>query len=288
MSTPSNTNRPVSNPLNDYQILRQSTDIASIKITNKFTTIYTNYLLFNAENDTNGNINNLDNASLLIQNAINDIINIIKPCGSSTDPDKCTSAVCTNVTYVEELLVQYYIIFTDITSNGVKENYQFLPFLLLKNISDVVTDNKLNYDAGTNAYVLCANGTTYRPQSDNPKLEKEYNALLLKINAQVASRDTRQVNNGIIQFLLYILLPTAIFIILILLYVRHVKNSKIIEAAEAAAAAAAKASAATSDSIPIIIPQTTSEPAINTSESKTGGTIYNILGFITKIGLRFF
>jgi hypothetical protein len=117
--------------------------------------------------------------------------------------------------------------------------------------------------------------------ADNPALEKQYNALLTKMGVQVSLRDTRQFNFGLIQFLLYILLPTVIFIILILLYVRHVQNSKLIEAA---AKAALVNNTATSDSIPIIVPQTTEEH--HTTDNKIGGSISDLLGFLSY--LRFF
>jgi hypothetical protein len=279
MSTVSKTTVP--NPLNNFSALQKSTEPIAIKVTNNFSNIYKNYLLFDAENDNNGNINNLDNASFQIQTSFLDIIRLIKPCATSTESNKCRTTVCAYVSDIEKLIVQYFIILTDITSEGVKINYQFLPFLLLKSISDIITDNKLNYDPGSQAYILCSTGTTYTPQSDNPELEKQYKTLLSKMGDQMSSRDTRQFNFGLIQFLVYILLPTVIFIILILLYVRHVQNSKLIEAAAKATLAN---NAASSDSIPIIVPQTTEEQPV--IDNKLGGSMSDLLGFLSY--LRFF
>jgi hypothetical protein len=268
----------VSDPLLDFRDLTQSTDPIAIRITSNFRNIYKNYLLFMAENDKNGNVNNLDTASYQIQTSVNDIISLVTPCASNTNPNKCTSSVCQYISEVEQLLTQYFIILTNMTSNDIKINYQFLPFLLLKEISDTITSNQTNYDPINKNYVLCTDGTNYTAKSDNPKLQTLYNRLLNKMTTQQTSRDTRQFDTGLINFLLYILLPTIIFIILILLYIRHVKNSKVQDSTSD------NNVQTSSDSIPIANINSTEQNA----DSKTGGTIFDILGFVTKIGIKLF
>jgi hypothetical protein len=286
-NTPSNIYVTKPDPLNnpDYSPLVTSNDPNAIKITNNFRSIYRNYVLFDSENDNNGNINNLDYASSQIQNSINDLITIITPCATSTDADKCISNICHYVTYVEQILSDYFIIFTDLTSSlrGIKSNFSFLQFFLIKKISDIVTNNKSNYDPGNKDYLLCTDGIYYYPKSDDPNMQKQYQKVIGGMEVQVTKRDTRQNNNGIIQFLLYILLPTVIFIILILLYVRHVQNSKILEQNEKNM----QSSVSSTDSIPIITPYSNSHSE-DKSKDKVGGTIFDILGFITNVGLKFF
>ena len=128
----------------DGNLLYQNPDNQLINITHSLTNIYNNVLLFNKEDTNTGNLNNLDGYSNQINTSINNLIDEITPCAASTDINKCSMDICKYSIDIQAVIADYYVILMTLTSDGIKENYAFLPFFIIANLSKVITSNPSN------------------------------------------------------------------------------------------------------------------------------------------------
>jgi len=267
------TNKPKPNPLFEYNyLINASTDSNAISIVNNYKKIYDNYVDFFNVSNTSADTTVLDNAATQILKNFDNIVNIIMPC--ITDPTsytiKCTTNnACVWASDVEQISLQFVILIASMTSVGdLKSQYEFISFYMIRKLYDPITESSGNYSqinsSITPTYYLCAN-IPYRPRSDDPKLKAQFDKLSKKMETLQKNKDVRESDRTLINFLLYILLPTVIFILLIVAYVKYSKNN---------AAAASKAAAASN------VAATDVEPP------KVGGALYDALNFIGTISSK--
>jgi len=222
----------LSNPLDKYPNLTSSNDSNAKRIVNDFNIIFSNIVIMNTSED----VTTLNHASILINNTWNDIINYVTPCSTISNSDKCSLPVCNWVKEIEQLFIYFLILLSSIdglNTDPIKENYQFLPFFFTNNFSKMIYLNPDNQIPHMNPvkYGLCAlnSNNTYSPPDDNSSMNDEWNALNKKMEQQQTTVINAVSTNTSFNFLLYILLPTAVIIILILLYIKYAKNAKIEE-----------------------------------------------------------
>ena len=263
------------NPLLNYSNLTKSSDSVATNIVTNFTNIYNNYVIFCNQNDNLTDLSILDTAATNIQNSFNNIVTIITPCITDSTPysnpnPKCTANNnCLWASDIERIFVDFLPLLMNMSMNGVKQQYKFISFFIIQNFIDLITTTKSNFSVINNKYYLCAN-IPYNTRSTDPILQAEYNAMTARMNVQLNSKNTRQADATLINFLLYILLPTVIFIILILMYVHYSKKSE--------------------DNI--VVTPSPETLHISTTESpthpKAGGRSGDTLQFITRMGLQLF
>lgn len=277
MSSSSTLPNPLLKP--EYSNLVNSSDPVAKNIVNDFTNIYINYVTFTNINSNVVDTAGLDNAATQIENSLNNIINILTPCATdptpySTPSIKCRLPACTWSNSIERLMVDFLVLFFKMTSPGeTKSEYEFITFIAISNISQLITNTPNNKDPYNTkpTYYLCSD-TKYYPMSPDEELQSQYNALKSRMLTQQTNKGTRQTDLMITQFLTYILLPTVIFIIAILLYLNFSsKKTNIVT------------SPVTSEQI--LTGVTTTEPAPNV---KTGGAFYDTLNFFTTLSANLF
>jgi len=251
------------NPILDYTNIINSSDPIAIKIVASFNNIYNNYVTFCNTIDNPVDVSGLDNAATQIENNFNDITNLMLPCINDPTPFnvKCVNSNnCKWSSDVENISLEFVTLIAGMAPPiiPIKSQYTFVAFYMIIRFYDSIFANKANYNAAastiTDTYTLCAN-MTYRPKSTDPKLVAQYNLVKKRMQILQENKNTRQSDLASYNFLLYILLPTVIFIILMLLYVNHTKKIK---------------------NIPDAQPSPT-----------TGGALYDTLNFISTIGMKF-
>jgi hypothetical protein len=280
------------NPLNDYPNLLKSTDLDAINIVNNYKNIYDNYIIFSNQNNTSPDISILDNAATQIQKSFDDNTNIINSCIKDTRPysnpnPRCTdNPSCLWSSDIENINLSFFILISEMVGNGStsKNEYQFLPFFMMDNFTGAITNTPSNYspyDSQTKpTYYLCSS-IAYNSKSLDPKLMSQFQLMKARMQAQLTNKETRQNDAALISFLLYILLPTVIFVILILLYLKHSKSTPELAASSGTTAVPAPV---TTTEMPVLV-NTSSEP---TPQVKTGGAVYDTINFITTLGLKLF
>jgi len=229
MSIPTKT---LTNPLNKamYNNLNNSTDPTAQSITTNFTTIYNNIANIASLPDNTTDVNTLDTISINIENAFKNIITVMTPCASSPDTNKCTTlASCMLIPQIEGLIIDFIILLASVIPiSGIKNNYEFIGFFMQKNVTDLITNNKSNYDPTNKIYILCQKSTInpiiYSPVSDNPKLMAAYSAVNNRMTNQLSTRDERVQTNSLLQVLLYIILPAVVIILAYLAYVAYMRT----------------------------------------------------------------
>jgi len=274
MSNSSNLPNPLQNPA--YANLINSPDPDAKNIINDFTNIYTNYVLFNSISSNVTDTSGLDNYATQIQNSLSSIINILTPCATNPSSNRCKLPVCTWSTFIEKLMVDFSIILSSMTAPGnTKLQYDFLAFNAITSISQLVTStpsNKDPFNATKPTYYLCSD-IKYYPTSSDPKLQAQYNSLKNRMLIQQKNKDTRQFDSMVTQFLLYILLPTVIFIILILVYLKFTKKTQV------------ETPVTSEQELILTDGKTTTELPVPV---KTGGAFYDTLSFITTLSAKLF
>jgi hypothetical protein len=264
----------------EYQNLYNSADPVAKNIVNDFTIIYNQYVIFMKTSDNIIDLTTLDNAATQIENISTDIYNIIKPCAKDPTPysnpnPRCTiNPSCRWIGDVESLFVKFVVLLAEMTSGDkkVKLQYQFIFFFMIRNFGDIITSTSTNYSILDKKYYLCGE-TTYTPKSTtDPILEEQYNAFIERMKTQKKNKDTRESDYAFYNFLLYILLPTVIFIILILLYINHFKKSD-----------TPTSGTDTDTHTNLLSDGTTTEPPV-----KTGGAIYDTINFIASLSTKIF
>ena len=178
-------------------------------INNAFNTIFTNVTTFNNELS---NTQTWNSTSLAIMDNLKKIINIMKPCASSTDINKCSKDICKYVPEIQVVFNAYTVILMLITSPKIKKKYTFLPFYSQYYLIDAVTSNPDNQQFGT--YYLCGD-SSYQPKSDDPDMAAQYQALMAVAETQLT---TVQNENTI-----YIYFVTAAIIILLIIVIFIIK-----------------------------------------------------------------
>ena len=205
--------------------LVSSNDQTLINLQSYVNIIYSIIVLFNNENS---NTNNLDKYAIIINNNINKILEIVKPCiQAPEDPSvKCKTNICKYMSDIENILLNYELILINITTgNGLKKKYNFLQFLLHYNFVKLITDNNHNMNLSIDAYSLC-NRSTYSKPSDNPDLQKQFELLMsdkLATQAEVVQSNQLQF---ILNILIYIFASIIIYLIFAFLYKKYLVNKK--------------------------------------------------------------
>jgi hypothetical protein len=223
-----------------YSDLVSSTDPVAKQVVTSYTAIYNNAKIINDSKD----ITLMDSAAIAIDNEFSKIIKLVEPCASISNDNKCSTPICNYVSDMERLFVDFNILVASISglnSDPIKQNYQFIPFLMTYRFSNVIINNPNNQNMFANGiqYNLCSD-TVFKPSGLTPSLSDTYNALLKRMNKQelvVAARVETHTTNI---FLLYILLPTVILIVLLLIYIQYKKRIELNELAMKAAKAALK------------------------------------------------
>lgn len=264
------------NPLLDpqYSNIVSSNDPDAIIIVNNFKNIYNNYVTFsNTAKDVVDTVP-LDNAAVQIQTSFDEITKKLTPCiNDPTDYRKSTKCAsnsnCKWAADVENLAMEFIILTSNMTINNgeLKEQYKFIGFFITLTFVDLITNNKTgNFNPYDQKYYLCT-GNPYVPKSSDPALKKAFDALQARMVAQRNNNNQRVSDETTKNFLLYILLPTVIFIILMLIYVFVFRAKK---------------------SEPVTSITGSEEPPKTGSEEspKTGGALYDTLNFISTIGLK--
>ena len=279
---------PLSKP--NYSNLRNSTDPTAQSIVTNFTTIYNNISTIASLEDNTNDVNTLDTVSINIEKAYDNILNIAKPCISNTDTNKCTtSASCMLLSDIEILNIDFIILLSDVIPvKGIKNNYEFIGFFMQKKFSDLVTNNKSNYDSSNKIYLLCQKSTTspitYTPRSDDPKLEAAYAAVNNRMASQLSNRDERVQTSNLMQILLYIILPAVLIILAYLGYVAYMRAHTVTQVAPIESTTVVP-TVTTSEAVPIA-PIVTSEavpitPTVTSeTENKTGGHNNSLLNYL--------
>jgi hypothetical protein len=222
-------NSNLENPIltNKYSILVASQDPIAKEIVSNATDIYNNIVTFNTSID----IPTLDNSAVNIQNAFNKLINLASPCASvSNRGSNCSSiAVCKFVSYIEDLYLDLFLLISSPSVlTGEKSEYKFLPFFMTLYISNMVTSNPNNqnkFELPKIRYRLCKS-QFYEPVNSSASMSAEYKKILARLSKKQLEITERQTSTSSINILLYILLPTVVFIVLILLYVQYVRKAK--------------------------------------------------------------
>ena len=95
----------LSNPINDskYNNLTSSNDSNAKRIVNDFNIIFSNIVIMNTSDD----VIELNQASILINNTWNDVINYVTPCSTVSNSDKCSLSVCNWVNEIEQLYIDF-------------------------------------------------------------------------------------------------------------------------------------------------------------------------------------
>ena len=300
MSVPIKT---LTNPLNKsmYNNLNNSTDPTAQSITTNFTTIYNNIANIASLSDNTTDVNTLDTISINIENAYKNILNVMTPCASSPDTNKCTTlASCMLVPQIEGLIIDFIILLASvIPMSGIKNNYEFIGFFMQKKVTDLITNNKSNYDPTNKLYILCQRSTTnpivYSPVSDDPKLMAAYSAVNNRMNNQLSTRDERVQTSSLLQILLYIILPAVIIILAYLAYVAYMRAHTTASpvSSPVSSPVGSEAVPVTSEAVPIAPIITSEAPVTDTpvtdapvtaapvtetpTENTTGGNMYDFL-----------
>jgi hypothetical protein len=225
MSVPPN---PILDP--KYNDLRAATDSVSLKIVDNVNEIYNQALLFNSAKD----ITTMDRLILDIQSKFIEIKNFAAPCASLSNTDKCTTPICNSppniVSNIEIIYTDLIAFFSTLPAyiSSDNSNYKFLTDLIIYDFTNMITRNPSNRDIYNEnpTYYLCA-GTSYVPSGLSPSESSKYAQILSRAVIQQKETVTRDSANSSINFLLYILLPTVVFIVLLLLYIRHVRQAAI-------------------------------------------------------------
>ena len=210
-----------------YDTLRLSSNPTAQKIVSLTTDIYNNAVIFNKST----NVQELDNSILDIQSKFNELIEIATPCSSISNTDKCNTPVCNFVAYIENIYLDLFLLLNSLPGfeDQEKKEYSFITFFMTYYFSNMVTSNPSNqdkYSLPKIVYRLCA-GQTYRPSGLSPSLSSKYDILLARMQKTQAKTIVRQETNNSMNFLLYILLPSIVFIILVLLYIKHSRQAAI-------------------------------------------------------------
>jgi len=187
--------------------------------------IYNNLVLFNNENT---NTNNLDKYSIIINNNVNKILEIVKPCiEEAEDPFfKCTTDKCKYMSDVQNILLDYELLLNSIITGDIKKKYDFLPFFIHYNFVKLITDNKSNKNLSiTSAFILC-NSTNYYKPIDNPELQQQFEALMAqKLDTQTQVVEANKME-FILKILIYIFVSIIAFVIFAFLLKKYYLNKK--------------------------------------------------------------
>lgn len=179
-------------------------------INDAFRIIFTNVTTFNNELY---NSQTWNSTSLAIMDNLKKIINIMKPCASSTDINKCSKDICKYVPEIQVVFNAYTVILMLVTSPKIKSKYTFLPFYSQYYLIDAVTSNPNNQQFGT--YYLCGD-SSYQPKSDDPDMMAQYQALMTVADTQLT---TVQNENAIYTyFVIAIIIVVLIIVIFIIKY----------------------------------------------------------------------
>jgi len=188
-------------------------------INNAFGTIFSNVTTFNNEES---NSHTWDSSSLAIMDNLKNIINIMKPCASSTDINKCSQDMCKYVPEIQVVFNAYTVILMKVTSPKNKKKYSFLPFYSQYYLIDSVTSNPNNQQFGT--YYLCGD-SSYQPKSDDPEMAAQYQALMGVAQEQLTTVQNN--NNTYIYLVIAVIVIVIIIIILLIKYYFFNTKSKI-------------------------------------------------------------
>ena len=213
-----------------YNDLRAATDPISKKIVSNMDYIYDQSIIFNSATD----IATMDSSTINIQEKFVEIKKYAEPCASISNTDKCTTPICNSppnlVKYIESIYIDLIIFIRSLPKYSASENsnYTFLLNLIIYDFTNMITSNTSNRDIynDTPKYYLCS-GTSYEPHGLSPSQSGKYAKI---IAASVVNQKTTTARNDAttsINFLLYILLPSVVFIVLILLYIRNVRQAQI-------------------------------------------------------------
>jgi hypothetical protein len=213
-----------------YNDLRAATDPISQKIVSNMNYIYDQAVIFNSATD----IPTMDNSIINIQEKFVEIKKYAEPCASLSNTDKCTTAICNSppnlVKYIETIYIDLIIFFQSLPTYTASENsnYTFLLYLIMYDFTNMITSNPSNRDIynDTPKYYLCS-GTSYEPHGLSPSQSGKFAKLISKSIINQKATTARNDAATSINFLLYILLPSVVFIVLILLYIRNVRQAKI-------------------------------------------------------------
>ena len=178
-------------------------------INNIFKTLFTNVTTFNNEQSHSFT---WDSSALAIMDNLKNIVNIVKPCASSTDINKCSTDICKYVAEIQVVFNAYTIIFTRITSPNNKKNYKFLSFYSQYYLIETITLNPHNQRFGN--YYLCGD-SFYQPRSDDPEMASQYQALM-----KVAETQLSTVQNN---YKIYVYIATAVSIIVLIIVIFIIK-----------------------------------------------------------------
>jgi hypothetical protein len=221
----------IKNPIlaNKYDTLRTSTDPVAQKIVLNVTNIYNNTVIFNSSKD----IQILDRSILDIQNDFNDLIKLATPCASISNTDKCSTPTCNFVAFIENIFLDLVILLSSnpAFNDSLKSNYDFINFFIVYYFSNMIISNPNNqdkYSLPKIVYTLCS-GQSYQPSGLSASQKDKYDALLSRMTEKQETTIVRQESNNSINLLLYILLPSVVFIVLVLLYIKQSRQAAIDE-----------------------------------------------------------
>jgi len=220
------------NPLNSgYNNLTSSSDPVAQRIVNDFTIIYNNAVTIHNSND----VNTLDTSAVLIMNTYKDVINIATPCASISNTNKCSMPVCNWISDLERLYFDFLmLIYTmrELDTDPIKKNYQFIPFFMTNQFATMIYNNPNNLnEIDPPIYILCSGNNYSPPGGGSPSMTDLWNKLNKQMDIQQTAVIKRTETEDHFNFLLYILLPTAVTIIIILIYIKYAKNAKLEEMA---------------------------------------------------------
>jgi len=223
----------LTNPLldNKYISLRSSNDQVAKKIVDSATSIYKDAVIFNKTKESD--VSTLDTTIVNIQSKFNDLIILATPCSSISNTDKCSTPICNYVTFIENLFLDLFMLMSDVIpmDKSPKSEYDFVTFFMVYYFSNMVTNNPNNrnkYDVDKEIYTLCS-GQVYSPPKDPSDKTSKYNKILDRMSTSQNTTIVRQESSNNLSFLLYILVPTFVFIILILLYIKHTRAAALEE-----------------------------------------------------------
>jgi hypothetical protein len=206
----------------DYELFlsdsNKNKDIV-INIKNYLTTLetYTNKFI-NEESD----VSKLNSYIQAMEKSSNLILNTLNKCASSVDPNKCRSNDCEFNKEIQLIIIKLLGKFTEITSIGIKKQYNFLPIILTNSFSKLITDNNINKDR-EGKYYLCYVFEILPPDPDSP-IFSDFQELT--DNAEILKQNNNQqvFINNIIKWLQYLAILIVVITIVIIVYNKFIKN----------------------------------------------------------------
>lgn len=190
-----------------------------INIKNYLTTIETYTTKFIEEQS---NTTKLSSYIQSMEQSSNLILNTLKKCASSVDPNKCKSKDCEFNNDIQLIIFDLIIKFNSITSSGIKNKYNFLQFMLTNSIAKLITDNDKN-KFRDGKFILC-NGFDISPPDPNGPLFSDYQEL--NENAKILKENNNQevLIGNIIIWLQYLAVIIVVITIGIIIYNKFFKK----------------------------------------------------------------